>query len=121
MLTIMYWANGFQRWRSCVSIWLIAKKLQHNGLDTQLTDVVLLWSCAKDGTRPLIFVFEQWKLWNGAWLLAKLRTPLILIAQLCFDGSGTIIRMARMVLSGRPVVGDHDCWRNWKKTICVAS
>jgi hypothetical protein len=36
-------------------------------LDTQLTNVVLLSSCARDGTRRSTFVFEQWKLSSEAW------------------------------------------------------
>jgi hypothetical protein len=43
-------------------VWPVPENLQHVGLDTQLTNVVLSYSCAKDGTQPSIFVFEQWKL-----------------------------------------------------------
>jgi hypothetical protein len=38
------------------------KKSATFGLDTQLASIVLWWPCAKDGTLPLISVFEQWKL-----------------------------------------------------------
>jgi hypothetical protein len=44
-----------------------SQKFCNFGLDTQLTVDVLYWSCAKDGTRPLMFAFGQWKLSNGAW------------------------------------------------------
>ncbi len=90
-------------------------------LDTQLTNVVLLSSCAKDGTRPSKFVLEQYKLSSGAWLSAKWRTRWVLIARPCFVGSEVIIQMARMDLSGGPVVDDHDCCRTSAKRICVRS